>query len=278
MGFEPQIRNIVNRIGDRQTLMFSATWPKEIQIMCKDYLNNPIRVNIGSLELSANSDINQEFIFCDRQERISLLVDLLKKNPVRKTLIFVATKMGADILARQFVENNIHKSLPFATIHGDKIQSHRNNIMEDFKSDKLLLVIATDVASRGLDVKDIDLVINYDLPETIEPYIHRIGRTARAGKKGQSLSFFCPENFVLTKDLREILKKAEQAIPPELDIKPSPSFQPISTPKRSNPNKNNLYGDKFYNSGPDFNFVPPTENLPDTFLKARRSLEGRKSH
>jgi len=188
--------------------MFSATWPKEIQNMCKDYLNNPIRVNIGSLELSANSDITQEFIFCERQERVSLLVDLLKKNPVRKTLIFVATKMGADILARQFVENNIHQSLPFATLHGDKIQSHRNNIMEDFKSDKLLLVIATDVASRGLDVKDIDLVINYDLPETIEPYIHRIGRTARAGKKGQSLSFFLSRKLCSNQRLKRDPQKS----------------------------------------------------------------------
>jgi len=181
--------------------------------------------------------------------------------------------MGADILARQFVENNIHQSLPFATLHGDKIQSHRNNIMEDFKSDKLLLVIATDVASRGLDVKDIDLVINYDVPDTIEPYIHRIGRTARAGKKGQSLSFFTPENYGLIKDLREILKKAGQPIPPELDIKSSGSIQSSSGPKRSDSNKINLYGDKNI-----FNFVPPTETIPDSFLKARKSLEGRKSN
>jgi len=275
MGFEPQIRNIVNRIGGgRQTLMYSATWPKVVQSLCVDYLNNPIRVNIGSMELSANSDIKQEFILCNEGDRQDRLIELLQKSPPRKTLIFVDTKVGADLLARSFVSANLHDNLPFATLHGDKAQSHRNNIMEDFKSDKLLLVIATDVASRGIDVKDIDIVINYNMPPNIESYIHRIGRTARAGKKGLSLTFLTPNDQPVLKDLIDVLEKAGQPTPPEiLQLNPMRSYK---SPMKSRHGSNH-YGDKYSQSSfsepvsPVFDYMPKSE-IPIEFIRAKQSL------
>jgi len=278
MGFEPQIRNIVNRIiGGRQTLMFSATWPKVVQTLCIDYLNNPVRVNIGSMELSANSDIKQEFILCEEDERQNRLIELLKNSPPKKTLIFVDTKVGADFLARAFVSANLHNTLPFATLHGDKAQSHRNNIMEDFKSDKLLVVIATDVASRGIDVKDIDIVINYNMPPNIESYIHRIGRTARAGKKGLSLTFLSSNDQPVLRDLMDVLEKAGQPIPPQFN-QLSPMRSNRTPMKNRSGSSQNDYGDKYFNQPPflnsvrpPFNYMPKSE-VPLEFIRAKQSM------
>jgi superfamily II DNA/RNA helicase len=164
MGFEPSIRQIVKQTGSRQTLMFSATWPKAVQSLCKDYLIDPIRVNVGPLELSANPDIEQKFIFCKPHEKLSILIDLLKKNNLTKTLVFVGSKRDVDTIARHLAASSIADKYPFATLHGDKVQSHRNNIYQDFQNGTLKMVIATDLASRGLDVKDIELVIYFDLP------------------------------------------------------------------------------------------------------------------
>jgi ATP-dependent RNA helicase DDX5/DBP2 len=271
MGFEPQIRNIAKHLGGRQTLMFSATWPKSVQLLCQDYLNNPLRVNIGSLDLSANPDVKQQFVFCQPNDRIKHLVELLKSGTTGKTLIFEDTKFGVDMLAKSLVESNLHVTYPFATLHGDKSQNHRNNIMEDFKQDKLLLVIATDVASRGLDVKDIETVINFSMPQNIENYIHRIGRTARAGKKGLSITYITPEtNSYVIKDLKEVLTKANQPVPPEI----SHIFPVKSFPK---PPQGRFPGSTFTpSSPPPSSFtprMPDTPKMPDTSRHYRKPMQ-----
>jgi len=290
----------------RQTLMFSATWPKSVQSLCKDYLINPIRVNMGSLELSANPDIKQEFVFCESDDRVRYLSKMLKDNPPRKTLIFVQTKYGVDILAKQFVDQGIHDSLPFATIHGDKTQTHRNNIMTDFKNDELKLVIATDVASRGIDVKDIDVVINYDMPQDIGSYIHRIGRTARAGKKGVSLTYLTPENEGVEKELIAVLEKAGQIVPDQLlkrakssgsgstrygDEHLSRSFQRPGRPSFRQQSPSRSYEQKIpsfssgFNASPSRSYEQPNpsfssgSNAPpsEAFLRAKQYLESLKN-
>jgi len=272
MGFEPQIREIVRSTGARQTLMFSATWPKAVQSLCTDYLDNPIRINIGSLDLSANPDIEQKFVYCDEKQKLTQFLAFLKKNPQTKTLVFAQTKLGVDILAREIVEAGIQLKLPFATLHGDKMQSYRNNIYQDFQSDRLLMVIATDVASRGLDVKDIDLVINYDMTQNIGDYIHRIGRTARAGKKGTSLTFLTPNDVHIVKDLQEVIKKAGQSVPQELQQLEQEKFQEDSRERYTH------Y--RTHNTIPTFRTRPITHtsrynNNPqnDTFNKAKDYLE-----
>ena len=187
MGFEPQLRKIVSQIRpDRQTLMWSATWPKEIQGLARDFLRNPIQITIGSLDLTANKNIKQEFQFCSGYEKTKTFIGMLDKiMDGSRILVFCETKRGCDELTRALRGDG----WPALGIHGDKEQSERDWVLSEFKSAKHPLMVATDVASRGIDVKDIRYVINFDIPKTPEDYIHRIGRTARAGKKGTAVTF-----------------------------------------------------------------------------------------
>ena len=187
MGFEPQLRKIVSQIRpDRQTLMWSATWPKEVQGLARDFLRNPIQTTIGSLELTANKNIKQEFVFCSGYEKTKQFIAMLDKiMDGSRILVFCETKRGCDDLTRALRSDG----WPALGIHGGKEQSERDWVLAEFKSGKHPLMVATDVASRGIDVKDIRFVVNIDLPKTPEDYIHRIGRTGRAGTKGTAISF-----------------------------------------------------------------------------------------
>ncbi|KWU45570.1 DEAD-domain-containing protein [Rhodotorula sp. JG-1b] len=215
MGFEPQIRKILEQIRpDRQTLMFSATWPKEVQKLAHTYLKDFIQVTIGSLELSANLNITQIVEVCSDFEKRGKLIKHLEKisSENAKVLIFIATKRVADDLTKYLRQDG----WPALAIHGDKQQQERDWVLAEFKSGRSPIMIATDVASRGLDVKDIGYVINYDMPNGIEDYIHRIGRTGRAGAKGTAYSYITPDQGRLAKDLVKILQDAKQVVPPQL--------------------------------------------------------------
>ncbi|BGP58221.1 hypothetical protein JCM8202_001702 [Rhodotorula sphaerocarpa] len=215
MGFEPQIRKILEQIRpDRQTLMFSATWPKEVQKLAHTYLKDFIQVTIGSLELSANLNITQIVDVCSDFEKRGKLIKHLEKisSENAKVLIFIATKRVADDLTKYLRQDG----WPALAIHGDKQQQERDWVLGEFKSGRSPIMIATDVASRGLDVKDIGYVINYDMPNGIEDYIHRIGRTGRAGAKGTAYSYITPDAGRLAKDLVKILQDAKQVVPPQL--------------------------------------------------------------
>jgi ATP-dependent RNA helicase DDX5/DBP2 len=214
MGFEPQIRKIVSQIRpDRQTLMWSATWPKEVQALARDFLNDPYQVHVGSLELRANKDIKQIIDVCSDYEKYDKFTSYLDTYVRRgKILVFVETKKVCDELTTSLNE----KGFRARAIHGDKSQMQRDHTLNDFRQDKFPILVATDVAARGLDIKDICLVVNFDMPRQIEDYIHRIGRTARAGAQGLSISFFTEKNSKLAGDLIEILEKANQVVPGEL--------------------------------------------------------------
>jgi len=214
MGFEPQIRKIVEQIRpDRQTLMWSATWPKEVQILAKEYLSDPIFVNIGSMDLSANPHITQIVEICQESEKRTKLMKLLEQiMDGSRILVFCETKKGADILTRYLRL----EGWPALAIHGDKSQQERDWVLQEFRSGNSPIMIATDVAARGLDVKDIKYVVNYDFPSCCEDYVHRIGRTGRAGAKGTAYSLFTSTNFKLAKDLLHILSETNQHIPPQL--------------------------------------------------------------
>jgi len=219
MGFEPQIRKIVEQMRpDRQTLMFSATWPEEVRTLADDFHDDFVFVNIGSLDLSANHNITQNVDIVDHDgAKFSKYVDIL--NHVRqtdgaaaKTLTFVQTKRNADWLTDEMVRHG-HKC---RALHGDKSQAQRDFILDSFRSGRFSNLIATDVAARGLDVNDIKCVVNYDFPQTIEDYVHRIGRTGRLDKKGTSYTFFTITDRPHAKDLVKILREANQDINPEL--------------------------------------------------------------
>ena len=216
MGFEPQIRKVLAQIRpDRQTLMWSATWPREVQTLARDFLNNPVHIQVGSLNLAANTDIEQLVEFVDEDRKLSLLfriLDDILKDRRTKIVVFTETKRGCDMLGRELRE----KRLPVEALHGDKTQRERDNIIRAFRSGECQVLVATDVASRGLDVKDIQYVVNFDFPAQIEDYVHRIGRTARAGAKGTAISFFTRKNARNAKDLVKIMKETKQAVPQPL--------------------------------------------------------------
>lgn len=215
MGFEPQIRKIIEQIRpDRQTLMWSATWPKEIQGLARDYLKDLIQVNIGSLDISANTRVTQFVLSCSPYDKMRLLVEELSKimsgPEPGKVIIFTAKKVTADEISTILVRDRF----PAVAIHGDKSQKERDWVMRQFKEGRSSILVATDVAARGLDVKEINFVINFDLPKNIEDYVHRIGRTGRAGKYGTSISFFSPaEDGKLARDLIKVLEEANQEVP-----------------------------------------------------------------
>lgn len=216
MGFEPQIRKIVEQIRpDCQTLMWSATWPKEVRSLAEDFLKDYIQVNIGALQLCANHRIVQIVDVCQESDKENKLMELHKEiinEQDNKTLIFAETKKKVDELTRRMRRNG----WPSICIHGDKSQSERDWVLNEFRSGRSPILVATDVAARGLDVDDIRFVINYDYPHCSEDYIHRIGRTARSNKTGTAYTFFTPGNMKQAKELIAVLKEANQAINPKL--------------------------------------------------------------
>jgi ATP-dependent RNA helicase DDX5/DBP2 len=218
MGFEPQIRKIVSQIRpDRQTLLWSATWPKDIQRLAMDFLpHDPIKVQVGSLELSANHKIKQVVHVVDKYDKQRYLMEALRQYTQRdeKVLIFTATKRMADELTRNLRRDGISA----LAIHGDKRQSERDWVLQQFKSGKSPIMVATDVASRGLDVRNIRLVVNYDYPNNSEDYVHRIGRTCRGDEDGgTAVTLLTRDDAGKVGDLLKVMREAKQEIPRELE-------------------------------------------------------------
>lgn len=216
MGFEPQLRKIVSQIRpDRQVLMWSATWPREVQNLARDYLHDYYQVTVGSLDLAGNKDVTQLIDVCTDQDKYRNLLRYLRENltDTDRVLVFVETKKGCDMLTRSLRMDKFQAR----AMHGDKSQEERDWVLREFKSCQSTLLVATDVAARGLDVDDIKMVVNFDMPNDMESYIHRIGRTGRAGKKGFAVSFFVQmKNGRMARDLVEILNRTNQVVPPEL--------------------------------------------------------------
>lgn len=215
MGFEPQIRKILTSIPtDHQTLMWSATWPKEIETLARDFMKSYEYVAVDSERLKANPNIKQVVEVCEPRGKFRLLLDYLNnlRDEQARILVFVNTKRMADQMILQLMRNRLRA----IALHGDRSQKQRDDALRQFKSRSCNIMVATDVAARGLDINDITHVINYDFPMTIEDYIHRIGRTARHDKKGTSISLFTENNIGLAGKLVQILKETDQEIPRKL--------------------------------------------------------------
>eukprot|EP00929_Paragymnodinium_shiwhaense_P072509 TRINITY_DN367_c0_g1_i7.p1 TRINITY_DN367_c0_g1~~TRINITY_DN367_c0_g1_i7.p1 ORF type:complete len:453 (-),score=136.53 TRINITY_DN367_c0_g1_i7:124-1368(-) len=216
MGFEPQMRKITSQCRpDRQTLMWSATWPREVQKLARDICKEqPVHVNIGSLDMRTAHTIRQYVEVVNAADKRGRLKRLLEKvMDGSKILIFAQTKRDGDELTREMRMDG----WPALCIHGDKKQEEREWVLKEFKEGKSPILVATDVASRGLDVKDIKYVINYDFPNGIEDYVHRVGRTGRAGATGSSYTFFTTDKAKHAKDLIAVLREANQPVPEELE-------------------------------------------------------------
>ena len=184
MGFIGDMRLLMSQMNkDRHTLFFSATLSKEIENLIHEFLREPVRVSVKTQDTAKN--IDQDVIRIHGKTKFDVLKELLIQEGFTKTLIFSRTKHGADKLAQALTIAGIRTD----AIHGNKNQNARQRVLEDFKKERVKVLVATDVAARGLDISDISHVINYDLPATYEDYVHRIGRTGRAEKKGKALTF-----------------------------------------------------------------------------------------
>jgi ATP-dependent RNA helicase RhlE len=185
MGFLPDIRQLVNAMpSDRQTLFFSATITPEIAALTKNFLVDPVTVSVRTTETSEH--VEQDVIEArDKAHKIELLTNLLSKDEYEKVLVFGETKFGVQRLS-DYLDNS---GIPSAAIHGNKNQSQRQRALKQFKDEKVRVLVATDVAARGLDIPNVTHVINFDTPQTYEDYIHRIGRTGRGGAKGHAHTF-----------------------------------------------------------------------------------------
>lgn len=213
MGFEPQIRQIVEEadmpsVQDRQTLMYSATFPREIQMLAGDFLKDYVFLSVGRVG-STSENITQSILQVDEREKRNYLVDILRSTPKGLTLIFVETKRGAEALDDYLYRNGF----PSTSIHGDRTQVQREAALAAFRSGECPIIVATAVAARGLDIPNVTHVVNFDLPGDIDDYVHRIGRTGRAGNVGKATSFYTEKNVNLRKDLVEILREANQEVP-----------------------------------------------------------------
>ncbi|TKY70093.1 DEAD-box ATP-dependent RNA helicase 5 [Spatholobus suberectus] len=217
MGFEQVVRSILGQTCSvRQIVMFSATWPLPVHHLAQEFMDpNPVKVVVGSEDLAANHDVMQIVEVLDdhsRDKRLIALLEKYHKSQRNRVLVFVLYKWET-----KRVENMLQEGgWKVVSIHGDKAQHDRTKALSLFKKGSCPLMIATDVAARGLDIPDVEVVINYSFPLTTEDYVHRIGRTGRAGKKGVAHTFFTQQNKGLAGELVNVLREAEQIVPDAL--------------------------------------------------------------
>ncbi|MGH7488351.1 MAG: DEAD/DEAH box helicase, partial [bacterium] len=206
MGFAPQLNRIVNEIPPyRQTLLFSATMPPEVEALARKYLRKPVVVQVGRRS-EAVGTVTHAVYPVPRTRKNTLLVELLKESAMDSVLIFTRTKHGADRVVHHLEDHGIAAT----AMHADKSQGERMRALDDFKSGQIRVLVATDIAQRGLDVSGITHVINYDVPQQPEDYVHRIGRTGRAAATGDAYTFMSPDEIAM---VRTIERTIGQQIP-----------------------------------------------------------------
>ncbi|WP_035986653.1 DEAD/DEAH box helicase [Leptolyngbya sp. KIOST-1] len=217
MGFIHDIRKIMGRLPDeRQTLMFSATFSKPIQQLAHSLLNDPVQIEVAPRNTAAER-VEQVVHPVDRHRKRELLSHMIGFHGWQQVLVFTRTKHGANRLAEQLAKDG----LKTAAIHGNKTQAARARALSDFKQGKVRVLVATDVASRGIDIDQLPYVVNFELPNVAEDYVHRIGRTGRAGNEGRAVSLICDDELPLLVNIERLLK---QPIPQDVVAGYEPSF------------------------------------------------------
>lgn len=241
MGMLKDVRKIITYLPKvRQTMFFSATMPKEIGDLANTILSNPIRIDITPVSSTVDT-IDQEVYFVDKENKINLLIHILKDKKIFSALVFSRTKHGADKIVKSLEKSG----LVAQAIHGNKSQNARQLALNNFKERKTRILVATDIAARGIDIEELSHVINYDLPEVPETYVHRIGRTGRAGLGGKAISFCAYDEKPLLRTIQKLISKTipevEEHPYPLVDttIKPKEkSARRPSTPKSTSSNTN----------------------------------------
>ena len=239
MGFIHDIRRIAAKLpGQRQTMLFSATMPVEIRRLAESLLRNPVSVQVTPVSSTAER-IEESVYFVDRRNKPTLLAHLVNELPMPRAIVFTRTKHGADRVVRQLHQRGIRAE----AIHGNKSQNARQRALHNFKASKTPVLVATDVASRGIDIDDITHVVNYDLTHEPETYVHRIGRTARAGASGYAVSFCDHEERANLKAIERLIRRPipvrddHPSYPAANEATPEPRevHRPIQQPRRSHP-------------------------------------------
>lgn len=203
MGMINDVKKIIARLPKvRQNMLFSATMPKEVANLVDSILNDPIKVEVAPVSSTVDR-IEQSIYFISKKNKKSLLIDILQDKSIASVLVFSRTKRGANVITRELVNVGIEAQ----AIHGDKSQNQRQLALTNFKEGKIRVLVATDIAARGIDVDELSHVVNFDLPEVPETYVHRIGRTGRAGNDGTAISFCCEEEKELLRYIEKLTAK-----------------------------------------------------------------------
>jgi ATP-dependent RNA helicase RhlE len=246
MGFIHDIKKVMKLIPEkRQTLLFSATFSKEIKALAQQFMQQPKLIEVARQNAAADT-IEQRVYPVDKKRKRELISYLIGSKNWRQVLVFTRTKHGANRLATQLTDDG----LPAMAIHGNKSQGARTKALAQFKAGKLRVLVATDIAARGIDIDELPHVINFELPQVAEDYVHRIGRTGRAGSEGEAASLVCVDEHKLLRDIEKLTKHQipKEVVPgfePDPNIKPEPIQKPRSgRPQRSRraPQRNKTSG------------------------------------
>lgn len=255
MGFVHDVKKIITKLPQKkQTLFFSATMPPEIQKLANTILVNPFKVEVTPVSSTAET-INQWIYFVEKQDKKSLLIHLLQDKNINTALVFTRTKHGADKVARELVKSGIRAE----AIHGNKSQTARQRALQNFKTRQTRVLVATDIAARGIDVDDLGHVINFELPEVPETYVHRIGRTGRAGASGIALSFCDSEEKELLRDIHKLIARSIPVIkehPYNITTSLVQHVQPMPTRSNAPKNRNSSHTLRIEKSGPETRGLP----------------------
>jgi ATP-dependent RNA helicase RhlE len=234
MGFMPDLKRIISLLpAQRQNLMFSATFPQEIESLARSFLKNPQRIEVARRNATAEN-VTQVLHPVHHEKKRALLIHLIRSRELKQVLVFTGTKLGANRLAHELNKANIHA----AAIHGDKTQQERIKALDAFKTGEVGILVATDVAARGLDISALPYVVNFDLPHNPEDYVHRIGRTGRAGASGEAISLMTEDEARYLKDIEKLIgRTVDQVLVPGYSPGAAqvPDYRPPAAPAIARP-------------------------------------------
>ena len=243
MGFINDIKKLLEKLPkNRQSLFFSATMPNSILTLSNTILRNPKKIAVHQVSTTAET-IQQSIYYTNKSDKKDLLFHILKNKDINQILVFSRTKHGSDRIVRNLLKNNIEA----AAIHGDKSQNQRQRALQSFKDYKVRVLVATDIAARGIDIDKLSYVLNYDIPNEPETYVHRIGRCGRAGEKGVSISICEPEENVYAKDIEKLIKQKIEAVqnhPFPQTEKPMNAQQKKESEKEKNRKKEEFFANR----------------------------------
>ena len=222
IGFMPAIRRILGQTPkDRQTLLFSATMPRQIRELASKYMKKPVEISVSPVSSTA-PNVSQSVMFIPQPDKTKAAIELLKHHKGSRTIMFSRTKRGCDRIAKRLNAQGLNAQ----AIHGNKSQNQRTRALDAFRKGDTDILVATDVAARGIDIPDVALVLNFDLPQVAEAYVHRIGRTGRAGKSGLAIAFCNDEETKMLRDIEKIIKKKIPLRRNDGSVEKEPAYDP----------------------------------------------------